>query len=197
MTSVEVDAVVGTIEVEAHAGALFADAEAACEECVAVVGGDSDDIVARMGERGVAVGQGGAVVDIVGECGEGGIVGVDIALVEAGDEVLHGEAVGQPVARAVAYRPAQMFGLGAEDVELEHQQAAAVEGEHGCGLFVAECLRAALDIELDALHIVAPRRVGQRCGQCVDGCKRQRYNQQYNVFHAAKIQKFCHVEINA
>ena len=150
-----------------------------------------------MGERGVAVGQGGAVVYVVGEGGEGGVVGIDVAFVEADDEVLHGEAVGTPVARAVAYAPAQVLGLGAEDVELEYQQAAAVEGEHGGGLFVAQGLRTALDIELHAFDIGAPRRVGQRCGQGVQGCEQERYGQWYNVFHAAKIQKFCHVEINA
>lgn len=170
LAPVEVYAVVGACKVEVQGGALLADAEAAREEGVAAVVGDGDDVVAGVCERGVAAGQGGAVVDVVGEGGEGGVVGVDVAFVEAHDEVLHGEAVGLPVARAVAYGPAQVFGLGAEDVELENQQAAAVEGEHGGGLFVAQGLRTALDVEFDALDIGAPCRVGQRRGHGVQGC---------------------------
>ena len=78
--------------------------------------------------------------------GEGWVVGVDAAFGEAGHEVLHLEAVWQPMARAVGGVPAEAFGLGAKDVELEDERLAGAESEYGCGLLVAKGLRAALEV---------------------------------------------------
>ena len=177
MAAVDVDAVVGARKLKVGGGLLLADAEAAREDGVAVVGGDGHHVVAGVDEFGVAVGEGGAVVDVVVEGGEGGVVGVDGAFGEAGHEVLHLEAVGLPAARAVGDMPVEAFGLGAEYVELEDECLAGAEGEDGGGLFVAEQLRPALEVEFDGLHVVAPGRVGKDGAVGVERCKRQRYNQ--------------------
>ena len=97
----------------------------------AVVGGHLDKVVARVEEFGVGGGQGGAVVHIVGEGGEGEVVVVKGAFGKAVEEFVGFEAVGLPMTVAVQQAPRQRLGLRAQDVELQHQAPVSAEGEHG------------------------------------------------------------------